>query len=270
MMLVNKIKTADIELEVNESEFIVTGGKGTGAVNCIGDAKCIFNFDSINDLNWVELPEGYSKKLSLASKVTSTDFNRFLLTCVHVTNKMIESTDNLKIIQSGVEIPDVEFDFLIQGSTLSKILFYHVVSMAFTDKWVFFKTSDNVIFATRIYNDKYPELGQFLDFEGKKVVFPDDIMGIIDTAVVFSNTVEGSLVSVEVKNNKMVVSSENNEGWYQETADIESEVNSFGFTIPPELFKDILSRGDNCFIDDGKLKVKTDDYEFVSVLMEKE
>jgi len=139
----NRIKVEEIEAEITENEIRLKTGKSTAGLVLHPEIRLpLQEMGEIEE--WHELPEGFMEALAFCRFSCSKDMSRPILTCVHVGDDYMESSDNIRFTYRG--LPDGEIpvpEFLIPGTTVQDLNRYVVTEIATSKGWVHFRTADH-------------------------------------------------------------------------------------------------------------------------------
>ena len=92
---VNKVKTEEIDLSINENEILLKAGRSKAGLTLT--AEVVLPIEEIGKINkWKKLPDKFLDGLAFASAACSRDMSRPVLTCVHINKDVIEGTDSFR------------------------------------------------------------------------------------------------------------------------------------------------------------------------------
>ena len=267
--LLNKIKTEEVNLKITENQMIVKSGKATAKLILQHEIK--MPIQEINEINkWQKLPEDFLQALKFVIGSAGTDSNKPILTCIHITNEFIESSDGFRISQySFVKKAKIKNKLLIPVTSAQTIAMMQPVAIALTDGWAHFKTSSESVLSCRIYEGEYPDTTAFFKLtDSREINFPKDIYEIIDRAAIFSKGKVwlDEMVSISLSDNKIKIKGANDYGEFEEWTSIHYDYDAFEFHITPFLLKDIIKQQNVCEINDIKILFTLENSKYVAQL----
>jgi len=266
-----KLKKDEIEADVDENELILKAGRAKIGITL--QQEITLPLEQIGEQGkWKKLPEDFIQAIQFALGACSRDMSRPVLTCIHVNQEegCIESSDSLRLVQIGLESQIPIKSFLIPASSAIELVKLPVTKVATGKGWIHFKTEEDTVFSSRIFEDKYPELTPFMGVEGIEITFPRTISDILDRAGVFAKRDHflDEVIVVHIADNRIKVSSRSESGWFEEEANTRYNDSPVSFLIVPYLLKDILSETRTCVICEDRLKFEGLNWKYVSVLRE--
>ena len=264
--ILNKID--DPELKVDESEegklrFLAKNKRFW----LVKDAEIFLPIDKVEvPEKWKSLPKDFTEAVGLVHHCVSSDESRFLLTCIHIHPEYVEACDNLQImrcqIKTGLKKPT-----LVRGSSLKYITSLGMDQISLTKSWVHFKNPAGLIFSCRRYVEDYPDLSQFMKFEGQDVVIPKGLTEAAERAAIFAEDKSGDpQVFIDLSPGRLVITGIGISGKYEERKKVAYEGTPLKFAIAPDLLKHISEKYTNAEINEGRLKVKAGHWEYLTVL----
>jgi len=263
-----RTKEDTLQLRISENELKLKCGKAKAGLKLQTEIKLpLQEVDQVKD--WEDLPEEFADNLSFIKDSASQDMSRRVLTCAHVTNRCMETSDSFQIMrlhQEGWPFGD----YLIPAENIPEITKINPTLVAESEGWLHFKNLEGTELSCRILEDSYPDAGQHLDVGGEKVIFPESMNEILDRVMVFTKKDHymDEAMQVILKDNKLLVHGKNEYGWIKEKAKVKYEGDKASFWITPHLLKNILSRSNECILGEEKIKFEGEDWEYVAVLRE--
>jgi len=266
LAFLSKLKTEAIEIELEGQNLIMKSGRAKAGFILKADIK--LPFDEIGKISkWKELPDDFPTGIKFVMGSCSRDMSKPILTCVHVSESLIEGTDGYRIanykLASEMPIPE----FLLPANTCMKIIKTVPQMIAEGKGWVHFKTNENAVISCRVFEDKYVDTQPHMKCKGTEISFPANMIEILDRAGVFAKRDYSldEVVIIKLENNKLSVNSQSDAGWFEEKTRIafEGEVE---FQITPYLLRDILGQTDKAKIDKTKLLFSGANWKYVTLL----
>ena len=259
-VLLNKIdkKIDNINIRQDNGELLIGIGKGESAgIKLVEDIQ--LPLDEVNTKHhWKKIPSDLIKALLFCSFSTTKDLSKPLLTCVHVKNDIVESTDNKRGTDYKLK-SEVNGEFLIPVDSIKHLRNFNPTKYSLTDSWVSFLAENKTIFSCRILKEKFPNISSIMDVTGKKMKFPDGIVDAIDKAVIFCEEEEslaGTMVDIKLTKNLIIIKGENGVGHYTKKTKIKYIGDTFMFSVSSKFFTDMLKITDTCYLDKDNHKIK--------------
>ena len=258
--LLNKIsnKTDNINLRQEDNELLIGIGKGESAGIKL-EKEIQLPLNEINTEHiWKKIPKNLIEALLFCSFSTTKDLSKPLLTCIHVKNDMVESTDNKRATNYKLN-GKIFGEFLIPVDSVKFLRNFNAIKYSLTDSWVSFLADNNAIFSCRVFNEKFPNISGVMDIVGKKMKFPEELIDAIDKAVIFcenDDSLSGAMVDITLMKNLIIIKGIGKVGHYTKKTKIKYIGDSFTFSVSSKFFIDMLKVTDSCHIDKENKKIK--------------
>lgn len=254
--LLNRLKTEEINMEIEGGELKFQSGKTIGGIKF--DPEVRLPLEELGHMKkWRAVPEDLLPAIKTCLFSASKDMSKPKLTCVHIAENRVESSDSFRLTVVTIE-KELAFEMLIPAMNAQYLVRYDMEKYCQTDGWVHFKTKDNLIFSSRIYLEEYPDLARFLEIEDAiKIKFPKALMESLERAEVFGkSTIDiDSEISVYIEKKKIMVKGQNDIGWSEESLKMAYSGDPIEFKIHPDQFRDILTRTRKVSIDGEHSKI---------------
>jgi DNA polymerase III sliding clamp (beta) subunit (PCNA family) len=258
----NRIKVEEIEAEVTENEIRLKTGKSTAGLVLHPEIRLpLQEMGGIEE--WIPLPEGFMEALSFCRFSCSKDMSRPILTCVHVNEGYMESSDNVRFTQrkyaTKLEGDEGIPEFLIPGTTVQNLKRYDVTEIATSKGWVHFRTADKTLtFSCRVFEDSYPNTSAIIQMTEDviELILPKDLSEVLDRASVFAKAQFDSdtMVTLTMKDRKILIEAKNAAGWFEEEMPIRYKGDPIKFVINPTFLSEMLDKTKSCLISGNKIK----------------
>ena len=266
--LLGKLKTEVIKIEVKESEIILKAGRAKAGLVLQAEIKLPVDGEIAEKGEWETLPENFNKQLLFAIGACGTDMSSPLITCVNISEGVIQASDRFKIIQAELSEKMPVNTFLLPANSAIKVVRLKPIKIATGKGWVHFQTKENTIISCRIFEDAYPDISKHLKCKGESLTLPENLLEALEKASIFAKQ-EADLmevIEISMKDEKLEIFSESEGGWFKESIKIEEVKNPINFKIPPYLLRDILKQTSECVIGKAKLKFKGKDWVYIAAL----
>lgn len=263
----NKATAEELQIKQTENEIQIKAGKTVKAGLRLHQ-KIVLPLDQLGEISeWKDLPSSFIPALKLGMHSCSKDMSRPALTCVHARKGVVESTDGMRATQVQCKIKD---DFLIPATTVQDLVKYPVIQMASGEGWLHFKTEQGTVFSARIYDAEFPSeaIDAFMKVEGIEIELPTKIEEMMERTGIFAKRehVLDEEITVNLKNNMMVVRGEGDTGWEEEKAKVKYKGEEISFTVNPEILKQIAKHIKKCTISESAMKFEAETWQHAVVL----
>jgi DNA polymerase III sliding clamp (beta) subunit (PCNA family) len=256
------MKEDEVEVTTADGELLIEGKKRKAGIRM--DVEIALPLDAVEQPGkWSKLSEGFWDVLTIAAQCASRDESQFILTCVHLTPTCVESCDRFQIVRCPIET--VLDGVLLRASSIKSLTGMDLVGVSGTESWVHFRNKAGLVLSCRKYEGQYPDLDDFVKVKGQRTKLPKEIGEAVSRAEVFSSAEkDDNVLQVELRQGKMRLTGRGPNGWYSETSPINYEGEQTRFTIAPKMLLEICKKADECTIGDGRIKVETDKFTYVS------
>ena len=263
--LISKINAEEIELSIMEGELSIKGSRAKAGLRIEAEVTLPLEEMGMSE-EWVEIPANFCDAVSFCLFSVSKDANSPVLTCLNVTNKFVESSDNYRVTRYPLEKSKAfKEGVLIPAFAAKEIIKYKPVEFATTEGWIHFKNENNVVYSCRTMEEEFPDLGQYLEIKGSELVFPNNLGDMLDRASVLC---EDERAIITIDEGVLTLQSENKMGWFEEKVRIKYTGETIDFGIQPAFLKSILSITNKAII--GKMmKFEGDSFIHVVSLLRK-
>lgn len=260
--LLRKLPDDEIVVEVAEGELRIKGGSRKAGIRM--EAISSLPVDAVEQPGkWRRLPEGFWDAVTTVGQCASKDESQFILTCIHLTEKHVEACDRFQLARYPIETGLI--GVLLKSSAVKELAGMGMVGVSCTESWVHFRDKAGLVLSCRKYEGQYPDLDAFLQVKGTKTKLPKGLADAVAKAEVFSGAEkDDNVLRVDLRPDKLRLTGRGPNGWYSETVAIEYAGEPTEFTIAPKMLLEICRRADECVIGDGRIKVATDKFEYVS------
>lgn len=268
----NKIKKDEIEIEWQENQVVIKSGKAKAGL--ILEQEIKLPIEEVGEINkWKSIPEDMMEALKFCYPCCSKDLSRPILTCVNINKDSVEASDSYQIIRYKLNKKAPVSKFLVPASSVRELVKYKVDKIAEGQGWVHFKSSDDTIFSCRILNDEFPDVTNYLEFEGMEFDFPKKTTHALEKAEVFSKAdlSSGDLptVTIEITDGEVNVTTKNEYGWFEEKIKGKHSVqdSSIKFSIGINFLSNLLSQLQNCIVGEDRIKFEGENWTHVIAMM---
>lgn len=264
--LLSKLKKDEIEMELTESEVILSSGRMRAGLVLMKEIKLPLEELGDMDGKWKKLPENFVEGLKFAIGSCSSDMSQAILTCVHITNDFMEASDSFRISIYFVKLPVK--DVLLPAPSAKHLLGFTPTHILEGTSWVHFKNAAGTILSCRIFEDKFPNTAHIVNVEGESIQFPRTLTEILDRAVVFSKRdhFTDETITVVLGEKRIVISGSSDYGWFEESANIKYTGRAIEFKITPDLLSGILNQSSDCVLSKDRIMFTGENWKYVAML----
>lgn len=245
LKILSKARTKAVELSVNEGTLTIKANTLEAQLKCIEYSEITDNMaSSLENIKWKKLPKDFMQGVSLTMFSTSTDMSKPHLTCLHIDEDVISSSDNLRISQYTME-SKIKDSFLLPAKSASELsTFKEIHKYSLDDSWVYFLSKEGFIFCSRILNVKYPDVSSFFEVEGDIVNFPKAVREVISSAEILASGEYDfdKHIQVDIYPEKIDCHGVQEKGKIKDSVEFEQVIiEPFSFCINPGFFDKILT-----------------------------
>jgi hypothetical protein len=267
LALLRKLPEDDLEVDVSDKDGevgIAIKGKGRRSLIRM-EKELLLPVDGVEEPGeWRDVPEELVEALKVAVSCCSTDESHFLMTCVHISPKFVESSDDFQIVRWPLKT-GLKESTLIRRDSVQKVVATDPTQWSQTDQWLHFRSPSGLVLSCRRYAEQFPEVGKHLEAEGSEAKFPKGLDDALDRAGVFSSEApEGNLVEVTLSDGRLRVKGKGPSGWYEERRKADYSGDQVRFLIDPKLLLEISRRSNKCVVGAGKITVDTGKFRYVA------
>lgn len=217
---------------------------------------------------WKRLPEEFVDALRLVQDCAGSDESRYVTTCVHLTPKWLEATNNNQAARYRTALP-VTGPMLVRKDAVKHVLDVGVTELAESANWLHFRNPAGLVLSVRRRADPYVNLTPHLKpaAGGAAVVLPKGLKLILDCAAVFSGEdKERDEVTVGLKPGKVRLTGRGASGSYSEWTKVGYDGPPLEFAAAPDLLKQLVDRFDGCVVTEDRLRIEGGSFVYVSAL----
>lgn len=268
----SKIKNETVDIVIKENELRVSSKRAK--VGIPFSAEIELPFDELQlpkDDAWVKLPEAFAEGIWKCSTTASRDMTKPVLTCIHLNGNCIESSDDYRITSFvlGGKRKVFPKPILLPAKSARDLARYVPTEYGLTKGWVHFTNEDGIIFSSRVFEDEYPDINQYLEVDGEAVDIPEGIETVLERAGIFSKAeiAEDESIEVSIGTSSMTVSGEGDHGWFVEEVPIKRKGAVIRFRINPSFFKDLVDLHPKITVGEDRIRIETENVVHVVSLM---
>ncbi len=272
--MLSKIPDDEVEISCNESELRIRSTdnrRKAGITMAVGIHSPITDIPMPAKESWSGIKEGVSEALQQAARVCTNDETQSLTSCVHITPKMIEACDNLRLLRTTINTGFSE-DVLLPAESLIAIRDIEITKVSMGKGWVHFKTAAGAVVSLASNNETYHDgLDEILALDKpEKITLPANLKEILDRALVMSSAKEDARIGVKIADGELTVTSFKEGAWYKEKRKVKYAGRVLDFDIDPDFLSQVLERTRDVKVDQKRMKIVVDKTQFVVELNAKQ
>lgn len=266
LAILNKMNEENVNIEQDDSGIIIKGKNRRTTIYM--EKEIHLAIEKIEKPNrWYPLAQEFCEAVEIARSCTGKNTSQFTSTCVHLTPRYLEASDNVQVARYPVRTK-LKSSIIVVGDFLKHVAEAEVTEFSQGESWIHFRNKTGLIVSCRISSDEdYPDLGDSFNVDGAHAVLPPGLIEAAKRAQVFSqDNLEKDRVIVRLNGNQLHIKGEGVSGWHIEASKINYKGKPIQFTIIPVMLMDIVSRHNDCYISRSHLKIDTGSYQYVTCL----
>ena len=156
------------------------------------------------------------------------------------------------------------------------MLDYDFTEMSFGNSWIHFRDNTGLVFSCRLFSGRFPDIeaSGILNVQGETVVFPSNLIDMLDRALVFAKNFNSydlvktgiPLLDISFKDKLFKVKIQGESGWFEEFVELDYEGTPISFSANPLLLRDIVDKTNKCVVGERCVKFQNDEWEHVIAL----
>ena len=265
--MLDKLTEDEVTVEKIDKELVIKAGKNKEAAFVL-DTDITMPVDQIEPPEeWRKLPKGFAEAVSMVYQCASTEEQFFFLTCVHITPKWLEASDNVHAIRYMIDtgFPD---EALVRHTSIKHIVDMEATRVSETEHYVHFKSKSGLLLSVRRFSDEFPNLDNFISVEGAPIGLAKSLIEGADRAEIASaEDKEANRIRVRLKDGFIALQGQGLSARYKEWKKIKYRGEPVDFYIAPKLLIHIIEKHENAVINSRRLAVQGENYTYVSSLI---
>lgn len=232
--LIDGITDDELELTIKNSKLKINSDSTSSSIILLAEDQNTVS-SKIKELEenmskWKPLPSNFTEALSLCSFAASPDLSRGVKACVCFVGDTCYASDGQRgsIYQMDAELKDI---FNIPAKSAMELSKFPVTEYCLSNKWLCFKTEDDVLFSCSPIEGSFPyvQLAKFFnDLENLPVIeLPQELKSIINEVLILASTDDnvssGKVISILLEEGKLYVKAENSLGFVKKTIAVDFE-----------------------------------------------
>lgn len=240
LSIISKIKDDELDIDVIDNEFVIKGAKFNAGIRV--QSEIILPVDTLKPEKYMTVPPDFRDVLKMCAFSTGSDMNKPVLTCLHICNDKVESTDGFRLTQAKLSV-NLNVEFLLPSRAALELVRHEIEKFALTDGWVHFKLGEGVQFSCRTFEGVYPKFDDIIKMWDTHILrFPVDMDGILERASTALIKETSNKVNIYIKDNKITVTGISDVVRYEEISRMRSDKDEVQFNINPTFLRQILSK----------------------------
>lgn len=255
MEMISKLPDEELDITMEEGEIRIKGRRREAGLSCMVGGRLPIEHVTRPSV-WVPLPTGIAAHLQQVGTVCGNDETMLIMTCIHITPDLIEGCDGFRFCRVTIPTGFPE-DVLVPAKAMGQLRELDLTHVSQTRGWVHFKTASEAEVSIRCYHkDYHPGVDSLLAMNNpEKITLPPTLTEILERSEITLTASYDSVVSVDISNNNMTLSSRKDRGWYKEKKRIEYSGRPLLFQVHPKFFAEILEKTLEVEVDERKMKI---------------
>lgn len=238
--LMKSLEGQGVRIREGEGELLVKWGSGKTKISVQNISLPIDKIGVENEEDWKELPDDFSEAVSFVSFCTSTDRDHPLLTCIHVSENKVLTSDNFRVCRHDLsgEIDDILNIPVLSAEHIAK---YTPVQYHVGDNWIYFRNDEGSVMAARQLQGKYPPVEKIIEDDyPARFSIPGNFIDVLKRASIFveDTSKQEQEVHFTVSSGNMLIKAQNPYGQFEENMDVEYGGDEFSFTTSPAFLRE--------------------------------
>lgn len=265
-----RLKGEVVKMEQQEGEIVLSSNKSRAGLQLVDIGENIKSSIPVipKNVKWEKLPENFVSDLSFVMNSCSSDMLRVILTAVHIRKDgKLEASDGYSIAMTNTNTSFVQ-NIMLPATIAAEVIKIKPIVLSIVDSWVHFKTDQDVILSGRLIEGNYVDTTPHLKVSGKKFIFPNTMLEVLERAVVFSkrDIFLDELVTITLSDKYMTITSKSDTGWFEEMVEVSYEDKPLTFAIPPYILQNILGKTKEAIIGENTIHFVEKDWHYMALL----
>lgn len=263
--ILRKLKEETIEIVLKKKSLKIKGKKKEILMEI--EAEILLPIEDIEQpKKWKSLPTDFADAIALVKECAGTDKAEFTMTCIHITPKWIEASDDIQIARYMTKT-DLKKPILIRKESLKHIISLDMTEFSETRNWIHFKNSTGLILSCQRFVEEYPNATSILKTKGKEINFPKGLKETIERANIFSSeNLDENRIELKLSKGKLKIIGEGVTGRINERKKMNYTGKAFSFTISPKLLETLILQHTKFELSEKYLSTKMGKFRYITVL----
>lgn len=253
----SRVKEDTITMEIDDNQVKITAGKSVAGL--VFEQEVKLPVEEVGEIGtWHPVPEDLVTGLKMCHPCCTKDMSLGVLTCVYVNGRVMVGSDSYQIIKYQLD-QEVALDpFLLPASSAQVLSKYRITEIASGQGWVHFKTEDDTVISSRVFDGDYPDFDVHFEFDGGEVEFPKGTTEALERAEVFSKSdlaiQDMPVVTIEITKSRVKISAQDESGWFKETLQVKHTGEPIKFTTNVQFLLALLGQSPSCVYGEGRVR----------------
>jgi hypothetical protein len=270
--LISELDCEDVYIELGKSGFIIKASSNEGSlIHAEADIKLPVE-EVEKPAKWKPLATEFCEALSMVQGCVAQNEKgeryRPWQSCVHLHPKRVEASDNFHMTRFRLPT-GLASEALIRRTSFGDMAALGICEVCEGENWIHFRNGDGYNISCCKYADeeKYPDLRQWYDFEGEKVVMPKGLLESLPRAEIFIGEEEDGAVSLELQKGAVRLTGRGTSGKYWKAVKVKYAGAPIKFNIYPRVLAKLIESYSEFTVGQGVGKVKAgmDRYVYAAV-----
>lgn len=263
---VENVNDDELEVWVDGSLFRIRAGRKKTGIRM--ESEIVLPIDEVSlPEEWFPLPAEFTDGVRQVKGAAGSSVDEFMVRCIHVHPNYVEACDRNQFIRYELKT-GVSRSFLVQAASLANIVSLDLTLIGETPDWVHFR-NQRLIFSVRQHLEDYPtdNITEALKkFNGLPCKLPKGAEVAARLGAIFAGDDKDSRVTVQLKDNQMVVRGQGPRGWSEVPLDMNYTGSDVAFRIAPSHLGQIVDDYEECEISERRLRVSGERWVYLTRL----
>jgi hypothetical protein len=261
-----KLTEEEIDVKIVNGEIAIKGNRRKAG--CRMQSDILLPCHAVEaPKTWTDVVPAFGEALVLVSDAAAKEDDNFSLTCVNITPDYVEACDAFQAIRYAVDT-GVTQNVLVKQSACKALNGLGVAAIAETEAWIHFKTFTGLTISARKYIEEFPDISNIFVTESTgNLTLPGSIVDALAKALIFATeSASGKQAIFRLKEGKMLIRGENQDGWYEEFREVNYSGPSMSFAVNPKYVASLLKHDMACEVTESSLRITGDSFTLVVAL----
>ena len=263
----------EVEISFKDKNLFIKGAKTRSGMATLAEGNILKMIKELglddSKRKWKKLPKDFVNGVFLCMFSASRVIGTGVYGCVHVKGDVVESTDNYRVSQYKLE-SDLKDEVLLPVSAVQELVKFPITKFFLSDSWVYFKTDENVMFASRYIVGEFPDCSSFFKLEGDAITFPTGLKKIVEDVSVMSDAEVDykKKIDVTIEKGKITCRAEKERGWVEKDMELKYKGKTIKLSVNPIFFAQILDKSVTMTLQGDRALFVSDSFKHIMALPE--
>lgn len=267
LAILQRLTTPKLDISIKDGYLII---KTKGRSAKIRMEEEVLQKIRDEDPKWKKLPTAWDAAIKAVRDSASTDDESWMMTCIHITPKLVEACDCLNLtrftLKTGIKTPS-----LVRATSLNSVIGCGMVQVAESENWIHFRNETDLeisVYRWTVEEADYPDLDGWMEIaDTTKLQLPKGIIDASEICELFSKEMgDDNYILVELGKGKITLTGKGMSGQFKEKRDCDYSGDDVSFFVTPPLLRRVTNDMPDCEINGAHLRVKGENFTHVSSL----